>query len=158
MGYVAHLASDEYWSRNLLKTHIAEADWGNDIYDRFKALHLLLIYMDERDEKHLSSTIAPTLYKSHPNSWLPFMSDTVICEWRDFIADQLQTGISQTLQIFGSRIQIAPDELRKMLDNPQTMQKRLWDNISSPLLHYLEEEMYLFSRQQLLIYLDEFFS
>lgn len=156
LGYVEHLASDEYWSRNLLKPHIAEAEWGKDIYDRFKSLHLLLIYMDERDEKWMPASIPSILHTSTPNSWLPFMDDTTIIEWRDFIAEQLQTGISQTLEILGSRVHIAPDELRRMLDDSTLMQRRLWDNLAPALLQEIEEQMYRFSRQQMLIYLDEF--
>lgn len=158
MAYVAHLASDEYWSRHLLKPLIAEADWGKDIYDRFKTLHLLLIHMDERDEKQMSQLIPLSLRKSSPQSWLPFMPDDVICDWRNFVADQLLTGISQTLHIFGSRIQIEPEQLRKMLDDTKLMQTRLWDNISPSLLAHIEQQMYLFSRKQMLIYLDELFS
>jgi len=158
MGYVEHLATDEYWSRNFLKPHIAEADWGRDIYDRFKTLHLLLIYMDERDEKCLPPSIAPLMRQSEPHLWLPFLPDDAMRDWRDFIADQLQTGISQTLQIFGSRIQISPEQLRKMLDDTHLMQERLWNNIPPSLLADIEERMYSFARQQMLIYYNEFFS
>jgi hypothetical protein len=158
MAYVAHLASDEYWSRNLLKPYIAEADWGKDIYERFKALHLLLIYMDERDERYLPKALAPLLHQSYPMSWLPFMDDKVIGEWRDFIAEQLENNASQTLQIFGSRIHIAPEDIRKMLDDAQDMQRRLWNHISLDFLAEIEERMYRFSREQMLICFDEFFA
>lgn len=158
MAYVAHLASDEYWSRNLLKPHIAEADWGRNIHERFNALHLLLIHMDERDEKYLPEQIPSFLFQSYPSSYLPFIPDEVMCEWRDFIADQLENNASQTLQIFGSRIQTDPKDLRKMLDDTQYMQQRLWNNISLDFLAEIEEDMYRFSREQMLIFIDEFSS
>lgn len=158
MAYVAHLATDEYWSRNFLKSHIAEANWGKDIYDRFNALHLLLIYMDERDEKCLPESLPPLMRQSYPSSCLPFIGDEVMCEWRDFIADQLENDASQTLEIFGSRIRTAPKDLRKMLDDSEYMQRRIWDNISLDFLLEFEERMYRFSREQMLICFDEFTS
>jgi hypothetical protein len=158
MAYVAHLASDEYWSLHLLKPHIAEANWDKDVYERFKSLHLLLIHMDERDEKWLPAFIPSSLRRSSPKSWLPFINDTVICQWRDFIADQLATGVSQTLQIFGSRIHTPPKDIRAMLNNNAVMQQRLWNHLAPSLIAEIEEQMYQFSQQQMLIYLNEFFS
>ena len=52
-GYVAHLAADEYWTRQMVGPHFAEGAWGNDIRWRFYVLHLLLTSMDERDEARL---------------------------------------------------------------------------------------------------------
>jgi len=153
-GYVAHLAVDEYWSRYLLRPHIAEADWGKDIYDRFFVLHLLLIYMDERDENQLPEAIPDTLRQSIPDEWLPFIPDQTICEWRDFIADQI-LGESQTLAIFGARIKREASELRELLDDANFMEQRLWGNITRTLFSKIEASLYQFAREQMEIYLAE---
>lgn len=155
MGYVAHLAADEFWSRYMLKPHFAEATWGKDRHDRFFVLHLLLICMDERDEATLSEAIAETLRRCVPHEWLPFLPDEKIIEWRDFLAEQLE-GQSQTLKIFGGRIKREPAELRAILDDAAQMQQRLWDNVPTDTLAELEADLYAFSRQQLQIYVDEF--
>lgn len=153
-GYVAHLAADEYWSRYMLSPHFAEGNWGSDMRWRFFVLHLLLIYMDERDLKTLTADTARTLRGALPNNWLPFMPDHVVCEWRDFVADQI-TGESKTLEVLGARIKKTPEELREVLDSSETMQACLWDNITPPLLAQIEADMYVFSREQLLLYLNE---
>lgn len=153
-AYVAHLAVDEYWSLNMLKPHFANGSWGESIRWRFFVLHLLLIIMDERDEARLPETMPDTLRQSQPNGWLPFMPDAIICEWRDFIADQLQ-NTSETLSIFGSRIQVTPDELRTMLSDEADMQRMLWDHITPDLLHEIETGMVQFAREQMLCYLNE---
>lgn len=154
-GYVAHLAADEYWSRYMLKPHFANGDWGADIKDRFYVLHLLLIHMDERDEADLSPTAADTMRRSQPQDWLPFMDDAVICEWRDFIAEQLQ-GESQTIAIFSKRIRAHAEQVRQQLHDTTYMQTRLWANITPQMLAELERDLYQFSRQQLLTYGREF--
>jgi hypothetical protein len=153
-GYVAHLATDEYWSRYMLKPHFAEAAWGSDMRWRFFVLHLLLIYMDERDLKALTPALARLSQQSIPENWLPFMRDEVICGWRDDVAEQI-IGRSKTLDILGGRVKKEPEELRVLLDNPETMQSYLWDNIPLAALAQIEGEMYAFSREQMLIYLSE---
>jgi hypothetical protein len=151
-GYVAHLAADEYWSRNMLKPHFGEGNWGEDIKERFFALHLLLIYMDERDETALDTTMPALLRQSQAEHWLPFLTDKEIYAWRDFIAGQLETE-SETLHVFGSRIKTPAEDLRRIIDNANQMQVQLWDNITPALLARIEAEMYTFAYEQMEIYL-----
>ncbi len=155
MGYVAHLAADEYWSRHMLGPHFANGEWGEDRFDRFFVLHLLLIWMDERDEDRLPQETADLLRQCFPNDWLPFLPDDGICDWRDFLADQLE-GESETLRIFGGRIRTEPHVLRVMLDDSDLMQGRLWDHVTPTVLANLEAQLYDFSRDQMETYLREF--
>lgn len=153
-GYVAHLAADEYWSLNMLKPHFAEGDWGDGIRARFFVLHLLLIFQDERDLKLLPPDTGRQLQECLPAAWLPFMPDTILCDWRDLIAAQLPDK-SKTLDIFGGRIATDPAALRQMLDDADLMQDRLWQHITPTLLRDIEENLYVFSREQLLLYWAE---
>ncbi len=153
-GYVAHLAADEYWSLNMLKPHFAESDWGGSMRGRFFVLHLLLIFQDERDLKTLSLETAQQLLNCIPDHWLPFMPDDILCGWRDLVAGQIPDK-SQTLDIFGGRIATEPAVLRQMLDNATLMQDRLWQHVTPTILHDVEENLYAFSRAQLLQYWRE---
>jgi len=152
LGYVAHLASDEYWSRHMLKPHFAQGNWGRDHRQRFMLLHLLLIHMDERDEARLPQGSIEALRQTEPDNWLPFLSDATICEWRDFIAQQLEAE-SETLTIFGGRIGMEVQQLRELLDDAHYMQWHLWQHIPQALLHQIESDLYRFAREQMEIYL-----
>lgn len=154
-AYVAHLAADEYWSRYLLHPHIAMAGWGDGLRDRFYMLHFLLIHMDERDEKRLPAFVPSNLRQSEPQTWLPFLGDNLIRNWRDYIAKQLETE-SDTLNVFGARIETSAEKMRQLMDDSDWMQKRLWQHVTPALLSETEANMYEFSRQQLLIYWDGF--
>ena len=156
-SYVAHLAADEYWARYMLKPHFANGTWGSDIRERFYLLHLLLITMDERDENLLPDSVGQEMLGCQPHQWLPFLSDSKICEWRDFLAQQINEDDSQTLVIFGGRINTSPEKVRALLDDHDYMQQKLWNNIPRQLLAQTERELYFFARQQMLTYLDEFF-
>ncbi|QPC82993.1 zinc dependent phospholipase C family protein [Phototrophicus methaneseepsis] len=155
-GYIAHLATDEYWSKFMLGPHFANGSWGEDIRWRFYVLHLLLTTMDERDQKRLPEEDAIRLAQAEPDHWLPFMDDAVIVDWRDYIAKQLtQENASDTIAIFSARIHRDPDEMRRLLDDPQQMQDMLWDHITPQLLNDLEAQLYSFSVEQMMCYISE---
>lgn len=155
-GYVAHLATDEAWSLCFIKPQFVDREWGNSLADRFLALHLVLIHMDERDERRLEPWQPETVLAARPQGWLPFMSDAVIADWRDFVGQQIVPGgRSKTLNIFGERIHRHPNELRRLLDSPEEMQRCLWGNISRAALSEAEVQLYDFTREQMCIYWEE---
>lgn len=156
-GYVAHLAVDEYWSRYMLKPHFAEGDWGESLRARFFVLHLLLIYMDERDEARLPDDNPADLRRAHPSDWLPFLPDAIINEWGEYIASQIE-GDSETVDIFSRRIGRAPDQLRALVDSPDTMHDLLWQHLPLATLHDIEQHYYTFARQQMERFITEFIS
>jgi len=118
MGYVAHLAADEYWSRHMLGPHFANGEWGEDRFDRFFVLHLLLIWMDERDEDRLPQETADLLRQCFPNDWLPFLPDDGICDWRDFLADQLEgevAGVAKAIVPVADQVSSTLAEVQTLL-------------------------------------------
>lgn len=154
-GYVAHLSIDEIWSLNMLGPHFAGREWGSRSF-RFLMLHILLIYMDERDYQQLQAWQYECLHASQPEGWLPFMNDSILIGWRDLVGNQLPpAGHSQTLEVLGRRIDKHPDELRAILTSPEQMQTDLWANISPDLLATVEGDMYRHAREQLCVYWNE---
>lgn len=155
-GYVAHLTMDEIWSLDMLGPHFVDRQWGTrDL--RFLMLHIILIYMDERDYAGLEDWHRANLCAAQPDSWLPFMSDQILTGWRDVIGNQLPPdGKSLTLEIFGQRIIKSREQFRAILDSPEQMQANLWDNIPREILAQIEVRMYQSAREQMLIYWDEF--
>ncbi|MCB9451191.1 MAG: zinc dependent phospholipase C family protein [Anaerolineaceae bacterium] len=155
-GYAAHLAVDVVWTVEMLGPHFATGSWGESRPFRFLMLHVLLIHMDERDLAALQPWQPATLAKAQPDSWLPFLTDTVLADWRDFIYQQIKAdGESQTLAVFGARINKTPDDLRAILDSPQQMQAGLWDNIPRETLAEIEARMYASARVEMTHYWDE---
>ncbi|MBZ0281097.1 MAG: zinc dependent phospholipase C family protein [Anaerolineae bacterium] len=154
-GYVGHLSVDEIWSLKMLGPHFAGRDWAPRSV-RFFMLHILLVSMDERDLRQLFPWQSPTLVEAHPTEWLPFMNDSILTDWRDFIGEQIKPGgESQTLAVFGSRINKKPEELRGVLDSPERMQNELWAHITPEILAGVETEMYRHACEQLVTYWEE---
>jgi hypothetical protein len=154
-GYVAHLSVDEIWSRRMVGPHFAGREWGDRAF-RFYMLHIILIYMDERDLSLLEGWQPAALRSARPAGWLPFAGDDDLRSWQKLIYDQIKaSGESRTLEIFGGRIGRQPADMRAFLDAPEQMQRGLWDHIAPSLLAEVEREMYNHARQQLMIYFDE---
>jgi hypothetical protein len=153
-GYVAHLSMDEWWSLHMLGPHFGSREWAPRP-QRFLMLHIILIYMDERDYDKLQPWQQATLEAAEPNNWTPFMSDTILCDWRDFIGRQVKPGRSETLEVLGSRVNLKPADLRAILDDPERMHRDLWQHIPLSLLAEVEADMYRHAREQLMVYWSE---
>ena len=142
----------------MLQPHFAKKEWygGESRRERFRILHYLLSWMDERDWGRLEGSISEQLLKAVPEEWLPFFSDGALSNWRDRIAQQLPTeGESETLVVFGARIGENPEEMRACLDDERWMQKQLWVNIPRELLQGVEVHLMDEAISQLLAYWQE---
>jgi hypothetical protein len=153
-AYVAHLAADEHWSLHMLKPHFGDAEWGNNIRWRFFVLNLLMITIDERDLRTLTAEQAQVMKRCEPQTWLPFIPDQTLVEWRDFVADQIPDD-SRTLEVLGERVGKTPEELRFLVDSPAKMTSHLWNHVPKAALAQIETEMYAFTRSQLMIFWEE---
>lgn len=157
-GYVAHLAMDEVWTRDMLGPHFAFGAWGASRKERFFLLHLMLIDMDERDLAALAPSVAVALLAARPaDDWLPFMPGDVLTGWQRLIYDQVRPGgDSKTYEIFGGRVSREPDELRRLALDDAWMQAHLWDHVSRAVLADIEARMAAHALASLVAYLDEF--
>lgn len=153
-GYVAHLAMDEVWSLQMVGPHFVRREWGSRGL-RYLMLHIILIYMDERDLKRIEDWQAEQLAQATPEQWLPFIPDDDLRTWQHLIYDQIKPhGQSRTLEIFGERITKTPAELRAILESSDEMQTCLWDHVPLGVLADVESDMYAFARSSLSEYLS----
>ncbi len=156
-GYTAHLAVDVTWTKRMLGPHFVRCEWGESITWRFFVLHLMLIYMDERDLLLIEDWQPNDLLNTHPDGWLPFMSDTVLANWRDFVGQQIVPGgESKTMEILSKRVLHSVEELRALLDSPENMQSMVWDNVTRDVLAEVEAECYAESRRQVCAYFEKY--
>jgi len=154
-GYVAHLAMDEYWSLNMVRPHFIQREWATNRW-RLLMLHVILIFMDERDYHQRESWQAETLHAAQPNGWLDFLSDDDLRLWRDLIHAQIVPhGVSQTYAIFGQRVGMPPDELHGLMDTDAKLYENLWQYVSQETLAEIEQGMYAFALEQMRAYVDE---
>ncbi len=157
-GYVAHLATDESWVLNFVRPHIVRPDWGDKTRaEKFRALHLVLIHMDNRDLHRIEDWQAPTLSQANPTNWLPFLPDSDLATWRDYIAGQIEAeGESKTLEILSERIDVPIEELRSQIESPAIMHEHLWQFVTMEAHHQAEEAVYDFTVEQMQCYWNDY--
>ncbi len=153
LGYVTHLAVDEWWSVEVVHPYFARSWPGKTIRDQFIGLHLALIYLDEHDLPQIETNTGHSLLSVEPDGWLPFMPDSVLSSWRDFVGRQLlPNGESRTMEIYGARIGLKPQEIRHILDDEVTLQALLWDYVPKHIITTAPDGFYPFARDQLITF------
>ena len=71
------------------------------------------------------------LAKAMPMSWLPFTSDYLLRQWRDFLAYQLHPGSStKTIEVFAARQGIPPENYYRLLSSDGLMDDLIFSRIS----------------------------
>jgi len=148
-GYVGHLTMDEIWLVQMLRPHFVEREWGSRLR-RFHLLHVLLIVMDESDRARIQPQLVAALAQAQPRSWLPFLPDEMLLEWRDVIYRQIAPGgHSETLEIISERIGLSSAELRALIRDGSG---ELWSNVPRETLLQVERSMYVAARTQVEAY------
>jgi hypothetical protein len=129
-GYLAHLALDQLWVREIFETAFGlRARWGT--FDERLYLHnALRAYWDADDLRQLSSGTTPSLRAAQPMRWLPFLADDALQRWRDLVAEQLASGEARTVEVFAQRMRADPRALAALVASPEAMQTRVFAHVS----------------------------
>lgn len=154
-GYVMHVSMDEIWSLDMTGPEFADREWAPRV-QRFLMLHILLIYMDERDLPLLNRRFNRSLHDVPVHHWLPFLDDAIVHQWGEYIYHQVMPGgVSETLEVYGSRLQQSPGDLRAILDSPERMHDELWTHVTPEKTAEVEMLMLDHARTQMVAYLSE---
>lgn len=154
-GYVAHLAMDEIWQKQMVHPRFVVQEWASR-HQRFLMLNVLLVTMDERDYPKINPVIPQKLGNAAPNHWLPFMEDDALARWGALIHRQIDLGgSSETLTIIAPRVAMQVDALRALLDAHDQLEAELWTPIPRAVLAEVESAMYETARNDLTVYLEE---
>lgn len=153
-GYVAHLAMDEIWTREVMWPLMESVTDADARRTRALAITLQMTRCDERDYLLIDAALVAALALAQPADWLPFLSDEDLRVMRDMILRQLR-GNSETLAILSKRWGRTPQDFRATLDDPQAFGRevRVW--IPQERVVAVERNMEAFMRSQLLAWLDE---
>lgn len=147
-GYICHLAVDQMWIADIFDpVFVDEAKWENP-RERFFIHNVLRIYLDELDRPALASNgVGASLKKARPDHWLPFLTDTTLSHWRDFVAEQLiEGGAAQTIEVFAKRMKRPPSDFESLLQSPTQMTQRVFHLVSTDALANFRQEAFARSR------------
>lgn len=130
MGYIAHLLLDMIWLREVVDPNFFHNDGLGDRKQRATIHFALLTYLDEQAEAALPATAVTTLDAAVPAHWLPFVSDDVLCQWRNLLTAQLAPNApSQTIAIYAGRLGLTAAEFAARLQDPVWMEAHLFSQM-----------------------------
>lgn len=113
-GYLVHLVWDQCWLRNVFRPFYLDSHLWPDRLTRSVHHNALRVLADRRAEVTLrAQPEIPSLLRGvRPAGWLPFVEDTALERWRDWLVDQLDaTTEVQTAQVFAKRMGVSPEHL-----------------------------------------------
>jgi hypothetical protein len=127
-GYLAHLVFDQFWVRMIFEPVFGPAQtWGENFKERLYLHNVLRAHWDALDLARLGPTTAVELAAAEPAAWLPFVEDTHLGAWRDWVAGQLgEAGGSRTVEVFANRMGADPAIFAALLASPDELQDRLF--------------------------------
>jgi hypothetical protein len=118
-GYLVHLFWDEVWTREIFTPFFMDASWWTDrltyviYHNALRVIHDRCAHVELRKHENTLKQLAET----QPDNWLPFASDSVLNQWRNWLVEQLQHGgKSHTIRVFSERMGIAPAQFSDIID------------------------------------------
>lgn len=126
-GYMCHLQADWFWVRDIFQPYFSAPVPGRPHRERFYLHNVLRAYLDMLILPDLHPQIADQLGQSAPARWLPFVEDSYLEQWRDYLTKQLCGGCNVlTVEVFATRQGIPPEEYYRLLDSQDQLDRSLF--------------------------------
>lgn len=116
-GYLTHLVWDQLWLQMVFRPFYLDSDLWPDRLTRNVHHNAFRVLADREAEAALRTRpeIPALLHDVHPTNWLPFVADTALERWRDWLVEQLHDATTvQTAQVFAQRMGISPEHLENV--------------------------------------------
>jgi len=141
-GYVCHLQADWLWVNDIFAPFFGpRCSWAT-FRQRLYYHNVLRAYLDTHILPELPKGMDACLSQVEPKSWLPFVADHHLVEWRDLLSPQLQAGGNiQTVEVFSSRQGISPPEYYALLASESRMQQEIFNHFPLELVNLYRQKV-----------------
>ena len=131
-GYCAHLLLDQAWIRDVFYPFFGSKARWSDVSERLFLHNVLRVYLDRCNYVRLPVDIHDVLQTIRPASWLPFVQNEYLDQWRDFLAHQCVPGATVlTVEIFAERMARQPEEFEALLSSDDAIQVQIFSRMSA---------------------------
>lgn len=131
-GYLCHLQADLAWLLEIfLPVFGPDAGWQT-FRQRLFLHNVLRAYLDRAVIAVLPADTGQRLAQVTPKDWLPFVDDSHLVAWRDFLAAQLRPGAAiQTVEVFADRQGVSTEAYYGLLDSEERLQAEIFSHLPS---------------------------
>ncbi len=131
-GYASHLLADWMWVKILFNPVFGQdATWGSPS-ERVYLHNVLRSYLDFQILPGLIQDLPSQhrMERLQPRGWLPFVQDTHIEQWRDYLCGQLKPGAAmQTVEVFAARQGIPAEQYYRLLNSETLMEREIFSRL-----------------------------
>ncbi len=129
-GYLCHLQADWLWLTDIFFPFFSKQSSLGEAHQRSYLHNVVRCHLDRKIVKDLPEGMADSLKQVRPLSWLPFVDDKHLCQWRDLLYPQLEPGAAiQTVEVFATRQGIAPADFYSLLDSDILMEQKVFSHL-----------------------------
>ncbi|MBN2499953.1 MAG: zinc dependent phospholipase C family protein [Anaerolineales bacterium] len=155
-GYACHLEADEAWLWDIfLPVFGPDAAWET-FRQRLYLHNVMRAYLDRIVVANLPKGAGTHMQAAQPHTWLPFVEDTYLVQWRDLVAGQLQPGAKiQTVEVFAGRQGVDVNAFYQLLDSEERMDAEVFQHLPRPQLADYHSDLVLANITLLQTYLAD---
>jgi hypothetical protein len=129
-GYLCHLQADWLWVEEIFSPVFGPRAAWQTFRRRLYLHNVLRAYLDRQILEQLRPETGSELGRVLPMRWLPFVEDVNLCDWRDFLAQQLHPGSKvQTVEVFAARQGFAPQEYYALLSSEERLDQEIFNHL-----------------------------
>ena len=153
-GYICHLQADIIWIKDLFVPYFLPRLKKGDHKYIAHVHNALRTYLDEQILPGLQHGAGTCLHSARPNGWLPFVEQSDLVRWRDFLSDQLMPGAqSQTVQVFAERLGMSPEEFLQLVRSEERMESEVFSFVPRQVLVEYRDKLIAANLKLLVSYL-----
>jgi len=142
VGYLCHLQADWFWALEIFVPVFGPNQNWQSFRQRLYLHNVLRSFLDYEIMSRLPDDLGAAVRRADPSGWLPFVSDEVLCRWRDFLAAQLEPGAPiQTVEIFAARQGIPAEEYYRMISSEDQLNRMIFSRLPRETLHAFRQRL-----------------
>jgi hypothetical protein len=141
-GYLCHLRADWLWIKGIFTPAFGLGVNWLSFKQRLYLHNVLRAYLDQQILPALPPTTADYLSHTIPQDWLPFVKDRYLCQWRDWLAEQLCPGCEpQTVTVFAARHGLPVEDFHRLLDSEERLDEEIFTHLPRMRLDDYKKQM-----------------
>jgi len=126
-GYLCHLQADWLWVLEIFAPVFGPGNTWKSFEQRLYLHNVLRSYLDGKIIGSVPSGMGTDLRLASPAGWLPFVEDVYLCQWRDFLAQQLQPGaLVRTVEVFAARQGIPAEAYYQLINSEERLDREIF--------------------------------
>ena len=154
-GYLCHLQADWQWVVKIFSPVFGPRAGWKTFRRRLYLHNVLRAYLDQQILDQLRPELGVELGQAFPGQWLPFVEDANLCQWRDFLAQQLHPGSKvQTVEVFAARQGLEPQEYYALLSSEERLEQEIFNRLPRQVLQGYRQRLLEANTRLIVAYLN----